>query len=302
MRRVACFLLGLMTLLLGDFATEADAQEQRKVIVCSTTQVADFARQVVGDRWEVQCILAPGTDPHLYQITSRDALAVAKADLCLENGWHLEGNEWMKTLARDAGKPLVSCVTGIKPIELEDKGQKFPDPHTWFSPKNAAIYVRNIRDAVTQLDPAHAEQYAARTDLYLEQLRTLHNWIVEKCNALPANRRVLVTSHDAFNYFCRDFGFKSAAPAGWSTGQEIGGGVTTERRKETVDSIKSFGVKAIFVETTVNPTLVEEIAREAGVKIGGQLYSDSMGKAGTAGESYIGMMRENVLLIVHALK
>ncbi len=302
MRRLLTCALGLCAFLLPLIDGSAQGQTKKKVIVCSTTQVADFARQVVGDRWEVRCILAPGTDPHLYQITSKDALAVAEADLCLENGWHLEGNDWMKTLAGDAGKPIGSCVTGIKAIELEDDGKKIKDPHAWFTPINAAIYVRNIRDAVTKLDPQGEEEFAARTELYLEQLRTLHRWIVAQCSAIPANKRVLVTSHDAFNYFCGEYGFKSGAPAGWSTGQEIGGGVTPERRRETVDSIRMFGVKAIFVETTVNPTLVEEIARESGVKIGGKLYSDSMGKPGSAGETYIGMMRENVLIIVHALK
>ena len=111
-----------------------------------------------------------------------------------------------------------------------------------------------------------------------------------------------MTSHEAFGYFCQQYGFRSAAPAGWSTGQEIGGGITYERRRATVESIQQFGVKAIFLETSVNPKLINEISSEAGVTIGGKLYSDSMGQAGTAGETYLGMMRENVLTIVQALK
>jgi manganese/iron transport system substrate-binding protein len=121
-------------------------------------------------------------------------------------------------------------------------------------------------------------------------------------NAIPAGKRVLVTSHDAFNYFCRQYGFRSASPAGWSTGEEVGGGITPERRRQTVESIRQFGVKAIFVETSVNPKIIRQLADEAGVEIGGELYSDSMGGPGTAGETYLGMMRENVLRIVHALK
>ena len=119
---------------------------------------------------------------------------------------------------------------------------------------------------------------------------------------VPAQRRILVTSHDAFNYFAREYGFRNEAPVGWSTGAEVGGGMTPARRKEVIQSIQGFGVPAIFVETSVNPKLIREIAAEAGVAVGGELYSDSMGEAGTAGDTYIGMMRENTLRIVTALR
>ena len=297
------YLLALLAAFgLAESATRADEDRgSRGLIITSTTQTADFASQVVGDRWDVQCVLEPGQDPHLYQITSDDAQLVAKADLCVENGWKLEGKQWMRTLAEDNGKRLVTCTTGIQPYELEEKGGTIPDPHAWFSPQNAAIYIKNIEKAVSEVDPKHREEYQARTELYLRQLRTLHRWIVAQVNAIPANRRVLVTSHDAFNYFCNQYQFKSAAPAGWST-QDLEAGITAESRRETVKSIKRFGVKAIFVETSVNKTLIREIAKESGVQVGGALYSDSMGRPGSAGESYLGMMRENVLTIVQALK
>jgi manganese/iron transport system substrate-binding protein len=234
--------------------------------------------------------------------TPRDAQLTARADLCLQNGLHLEGKNWMATLAKDAGKPIVTVAEGVKPIVLDAEGRKVNDPHAWFSPRNAAMYVNNIVRAVSQLDPAGKEQYQARAKLYLQQLRVLDSWIREQVSAVPLEKRILVTSHDAFNYFAEEFGFKNKAPVGWSTGAELGAGMTPERRKEVVNSIKGQGVKAVFIETSVNPKLVREIARDAGVRIGGRLYSDSMGEAGTAGESYIGMMRENVLTIVGALK
>lgn len=294
----------LLTLLTPTVSqAEQGSSIDRPTVLCSTTQIQDFARQVVGDQIEVQCILSPGQDPHLYEVTPRDAKRVRSADICLENGLHLEGNNWMANLARDENKPVITCTKGIKPIMLEEEGksQLVSDPHSWFSPKNAAVYVRNILEAVCQLDPVHTAEYKLRASLYLDQLRTLDSWIKRELNVLPANNRVLVTSHDAFNYFCRDYGFLAQSPVGWSTGQELGGGVTPARRQQTVESIRKAGVQAIFVETSVNPELIREIATEAGVKIGGKLYSDSMGPAGSAGESYLGMMRENVIAIVSSL-
>lgn len=300
-------LVGIWLLLVAalGLAQERDldaSTARRPVIVCSTTQIADFARQIAGDSCDVRCILAPGADPHTYMPTPGDAKLTLSADLCLQNGLHLEGKNWMATLAKDAGKPLVTCTDGVKPIELETEGQRIADPHAWFSPQNAALYVNNIVKALSTLDPKRAENYRARGKLYLQQLRVLDAWIREQFNSIPPERRVLVTSHDAFNYFAREFGFKHRAPVGWSTGAEVGAGMTPERRKQVIDSIRSFGVKAVFVETSVNPKLVREIAREAGVEVGGALYSDSMGEAGTAGDTYIGMMRENVLTILNALK
>ena len=295
----------LFFLIFASFVTQALWAEDgpRRRIVCSTTQIADFARRVVGDRWEVECVLAPGQDPHLYQVTPADSKLIASADLCIHNGWHLEGKNWMLTLARDVNKPLATVIEGVLPIELEEDEESVPDPHAWFTPKNAAVYVRNIEKAVSQIDAENSSEYEARARLYLSQLKALDAWIRAQVSTIPANRRVLVTSHDAFNYFCREYGFQPESPVGWSTGPETtGGGPTPERRQETVESIRNFGVKAIFVETSVNPRLIREIAKEAGVEVGGELYSDSMGKPGTAGEHYIGMMRENVLKIVQALK
>lgn len=297
-------LLGLMLL-----CADAVAETSRKfVAVCSTTQIADFARQVGGDRWEVKSILAPGADPHTYMPTPGDERMVMGADLCLQNGLHLEGNNWMARLVEGTGKPLVVCTEGVPPLQVDYAGEKILDPHAWFSPMNAAIYVNNIVRAFSEVDREAVANYQARGRLYLQQLRALDGWIREQVSQIPPSSRILVTSHDAFNYFCREYGFNpeqgylSLAPVGWSTGSEVGAGMTPRRRAEVINSVRSFGARAIFVETSVNPKLIREIAREAGVGVGGELYSDSMGKAGSAGETYIGMMRENVITIVTALK
>lgn len=291
-----------MALFAGDLALAQAPQTARKPrIVVSTTQIADFTRNIVGDDAEVHCILAPGADPHMYETRPSDAALAATADLLIQNGLNLEGRTWMANLARNAGKPLIAATDGIKPLELDEDGHSVPDPHAWFSVTNAAQYVRNIRDAVSRIDPPNAPRYAARAELYLAQLRALDQWIRKQVATIPPDRRLLVTSHDAFGYFCNDYGFRHASPVGWSTGDEIGGGATAARRKQVTNQIREMGIRAVFIETSVDSKLIEQIAREAGVKVAGELYSDSMGPAGSAGETYIGMMRENVLRIVAGL-
>lgn len=282
--------------------SESESKKAKPLILCSTTQIADFAREVAGDRCEIVSVLSPGSDPHTYQPTTGDAKMALAADLCLENGFHLEGKNWMASLAKDAGKPIVTCAEGIEPLFIESKDEKIKDPHTWFTPRNAAIYIENIRRALINLDHDGEYEYIARSGLYLKKLRSLDSWIREQFNTIPPAERLLVTSHDAFNYFAVEYGFENAAPVGWSTGSEIGGGMTPSRYKFVVESVRNLGVKAVFVETSVNPKLIKEIGEAAGVKIGGSLYSDSMGETGSAGETYIGMMRENVITICKALK
>lgn len=305
MKGIIYGLVFFLSLFCSSFAV---ASESKPIVVASTTQIADFARQVAGDRLIVKSVLAPGADPHTYQPTPDDVQMVLGSDICLENGLHLEGKNWMSTLANDAGKPIITTTDGIKPLAISSEGETVADPHAWFSPKNVAVYVNNIVKGLSQLDPEGKEEYEARATLFLQQLRVLDSWVRQQINRIPTQRRILVTTHDAFNYFCTEFklnannNFLSIAPVGWSTGAEVGGGMTPERRRKVVQSIKESGAPALFVETTINPKQIREIAKETGVKIGGELYSDSMGPEGSAGETYIGMMRENVLLMVNALK
>jgi len=274
----------------------------QKTVVVSTTQIYDFTYHVAGDDVKVISILAPGQDPHTYQPVPKDIEAVRNADLVIENGLHLEGKNWMKTLANDAGKPLITATDGIKPLIMDKDGTKVNDPHAWFTPANAAVYTNNITRAMIQLDPEHKDNYIVRAKLFLAQLKALDGWIRSEVSVIPPENRVLVSNHDAFQYFAREYGFVNTAPIGWSTGSEVGGGVTPKRREMVVKSIQEMKVRSIFFETTINPKLIREIAKDAGVNIGGELYSDSMGDKDTPGETYIGMMRENVIKIVRGLK
>ena len=296
-------LLFLIANLLGLAVQTTVAQEgntDKKIVVCSTTQVADFTRNIVGDRWEVICVLAAGEDPHTYETGTDDSANVARADLCLDNGWHLEGHDWMRSLAEESGKPIQSCIEGVNPLELKEEDGVVNDPHAWFSPANAAIYVNNIVKAVSQIDPEHADEYEARAQLYKTELVALDNWIRRQLTALPANQRVLITHHDAFGYFCQRYQFESFSPFGWTTAELTDLGV--DQKQKVVKEIRDSAVKAIFVETSIDAKTIQLIAKEAGVVIGGKLYSDAMGPEDSAGETYIGMMRENVLTIVQSLK
>jgi len=281
-------------------STKAPTNVAAKVVVCSTTQIADFTRQIAGERCKVICVLAPGEDPHTYEVGNDDLLAVKQADLCIENGWNLEGHSWMKNLAKTAGKPLVTCVAGVKPLLLPGEEQSVRDPHAWFNTGNAAIYVHNILAGLIRIDPEYSQQYRQRANVYQLRLRALDGWIKQEVNAIPRGRRVLVTHHDAFGYFSEAYGFTAISPVGWTTGELAG--VAIEARQQIIKQIRELGVKAIFVETSINRELLNGIARETGIEIGGELYSDAMGAVGSTGETYIGMMQENVRVIVEHLK
>jgi len=284
-------------LLLPSFAS-ADETE-KKLIVCSTTQVADLTRNIVGDRCDVRCVLAAGQDPHTYSPGNDDLLLVGKSDLCIRNGWNLEGNEWMKTMADNSGKTLVTCITGVQPRQMEDHGKTIKDPHAWLTPKNALKYAENIRDAVTKLEPEYAEEFQMRYDFLRLQLLSLDRWIRQEVGKVSGNRRVLITHHDAFGYFCDSYGFDTFSPVGWSTGELSEVSIT--QRQAIVKQIRDRGVPTVFVETSTNQELLAGIAKDAGVMVGDTLYSDAMGPPGSAGENYIGMMRENVVRIVRGL-
>lgn len=297
---------GLLPLLNGSnrclAQTEKSPAPARWVAVCSTTQIADFTRQIVGDRWEVVSVLGPGQDPHTYEVGNDDLIAVKRADLCIHNGWHLEGHDWMRVLALSAGKKLITCTDHVQPLLIDEDNptQLVRDPHAWFDIARATIYVQNILAGVQSVDPENAAWYQSRSDHYRLALRELDCWIRQEVNSIPRNRRILVTHHDAFRYFCHAYGFRSFSPMNWTTGDLAE--VSIMQRQSVIEQIRSLGVKSLFVESTLNRELLNGIARDAGVSIGAELYSDAMGSEGSGAETYIGMMRYNVAMIVKHLK
>lgn len=275
-------------------------QIRKKKIVCSTTQIADFAKNIAGDKWDVESILGPGQDPHTHEVSAASAKLVSEADLCFQNGWNLEGHAWMEKICKESGKSCVTCVDGVTPRTISEDGTIINDPHAWFSIDRAKIYVRNIFKALADADHENKDYYLKNASAYIVKLDALKSEIKKELSQIPPPR-ILATHHDAFGYFAEEYNFEIVSLAKWST-DEIGGGSTLERRKELIATIRDKGVKALFAETSIDPEIMKVICKETGAKLGGKLYSDAMGGKGTPGETYIGMMKQNVKIIVEALK
>ncbi|MDQ3697716.1 MAG: zinc ABC transporter substrate-binding protein [Gemmatimonadota bacterium] len=302
MRRVAPLLLPL------GFAACAPAGEalanRRISIVATTGIVADIARNVGGDRIAVEALMGPGVDPHLYKASEGDVRLLAEADLILYNGLHLEA-KLADVLERLRGQTSAVAAAERVPREKLLTPPEFAgayDPHVWFDVSLWMTAVERVRDGLVELDSAHASEYRANADRYLAELRTLDAYVREQAGRVPDRLRVLVTAHDAFNYFGRAYGFEVRGLQGISTATEAGTGDV----QALADFIASRRIPAIFVESSVSPRAIEAVqaavrGRGFDVRIGGQLYSDALGTAGTPAGTYLGMVRHNVDTIVRAL-
>ncbi len=272
----------------------------RPKAVATINILADLVSQVAGDRVEVVSLIPVGGDPHTYEPVPKDVQKVAESQLVFTNGLGLE--KWLEELIENAGGRQVTVVLtrGLRPaIQTEGRYRGDPDPHLWMDPMFAKKYVENARDALVRFDPegrATYERNAART---LRELDALHAWIQERVARIPPHRRKLVTTHDAFRYFGQRYGFRVVGTIwGISTEDEP----SAQEIARLVDRIRAEGVPAVFVETTINPKLMERVAREAGVRVGEKLYGDSLGPPGSEANTYGKMMRHNVRAIVEALR
>lgn len=273
-------------------------------IVTTTGMIADAARRVGGDRVEVRALMGPGVDPHLYKASERDVTRMADADLILYNGLHLEG-AMAEVLERLEEKGLTAAVTGDIPRDRllappEFKGQY--DPHVWFDVGMWRRVVLTVGERLAALDTAHAATYRANAGAYARELEALDAEVRAEAARAPADRRVLVTAHDAFNYFGRAYGFRVRGLQGISTASEAGLGDV----QSLAEFIADRRIPAMFVESSVPSRTIEAVqaavrSRGFAVAIGGQLFSDAMGSPGTPEGAYPGMIRHNIRTIVRAL-
>ena len=296
----------LLALGLSLLAAPAWADE-RLPVVASFSILGDLTARVGGDRIALTTLVGPDGDAHVFEPGPGDARAVSEAKLLVVNGLGFEG--WMDRLKGAAGFDGIEVVatSGVEPLKLaedDDHGHDHGhdhgaiDPHAWQNVANAEIFVRNIAVGLEQADPAGAAVYRANAEAYLAELKALDEDIRTSLAAVPAERRVLVTSHDAFGYFAAAYDLRVLATQGISTESEASAADVAG----LIRQIRKDGVQAVFVENVTDPRLLEQIVRETGARIGGTLYSDALSPPGTPAATYVGMMRHNAEAITAAFQ
>jgi manganese/zinc/iron transport system substrate-binding protein len=301
------FLLVWLSALLG---LPVQAAAGKPLVVATTTMIADMVADVGGDRIELRGLMNAGVDPHSYRPSRSDVLAMQKADLIFYNGHHLEGRmtdvlERMKSRK----KRVYAVAEGIPEVHWmeADEGDGAIDPHLWFDPSIWEKGICVVVGALSEVDPEGKEYFEARGEALRLKYRGLADWAKSVLSEIPEEHRVLVTSHDAFGYFGRAFGFNVVGLQGISTLSEAGLGDV----RRLADFIREQGVRAVFVESSLSPRLMERVSELSGAKVGGMLYSDAMGFPGDMQErdgdrydtgTYAGMFKHNVYLILEGLK
>jgi zinc/manganese transport system substrate-binding protein len=269
----------------------AATSDGRPVVVATTTQVADLARNVAGDDARVEQILAPNADPHEYELRPHDITAVADADLVLRSGGDVD--EWLDEAIDGSGTdaPVLTLSDAVK---LEGD-----DPHWWQDPRNAELAARAIARGLDRVDPAHGAAYDRNADAYRAKLGALDRGVARCIGEVPPERRKLVTTHDALAYYARRYGLEvigTVIPS-LSTEAQPSAGDTAA----LIDTIRAADVKAIFAESSVNPKVEEAIAAETGAKVGAELWADTLGPQGSGGATYVESIESNTKALVDGL-
>ena len=282
----------------GEQASESQSSEGQKdapKIVATASIFADMAQNIAGNLLEVQTIVPVGSDPHLHEPTPRDARMVSRADVILMNGLTFEG--WLKELIENAGTKanVVRITEGVNPIG--GAYENATDPHAWMDIQNGLIYIENIKNAMAAAVPEFAEEFNFNYQVYRQQLEELDVYIKAEIEKIPAKKRILITSHDAFAYYGRRYGIRLEAALGTSTDAEVQ--ISDIKRLNQV--IRENDIPAIFVESTINPKLLKQLAADNEIEIGGELFADSIGDKDSDAPTYYDMLKHNTDVIVKAL-
>ena len=275
-------------------------------IVTTTTMLYDLVLNIAGEHANVEALMGPGIDPHMYQASAGDVTTMQKADIVVYNGLHLEGKMGdIFAALNEQGKQVICASDTIDPSELlsDENNPEIYDPHIWFDVNIWKTVAQHVGDQLSVFDPEHAEDYAANLASYLVELDELDKYIASRASELDEEHRVLVTAHDAFRYFGKAYNFEVKGLQGISTDAEAG----TADVSNLAKFIASNGIKAIFIETSVPPKNIEALqaavkAQGFEVAIGGELYSDSLGDENSGDETYIKTCMANIDTIVDALK
>jgi len=307
MKKIVLAVLTL-SLLLSACATEtgSNTTNGKLNIVTTTGMIADIVINVGGEHVEVTSLMGPGVDPHLYKASEGDIRRLQEANLIFYNGLHLEAQlgEVLEKM-NDFNITTVAVADEIDPAILLSHPQYEDayDPHIWFDVTLWMQAVRRVQETLSETDPAHKSAYEANAQAYLAQLEDLHQYVLSQAETVPAEKRVIITAHDAFSYFGRAYGFEVRGLQGISTESQAG----TADVQALAEFIVEQQIPAIFVESSVpqrNVEAVQAAVQSQGfdVQIGGSLFSDAMGSEGTPEGTYIGMVRHNIDTIVAALK
>ena len=287
-------------------------------VVATHSILGDLVKNVGGDKIALLVLVGAGGDAHTFEPTPQDMEQIAKAGLLFENGLEFEG--WLDAAftASDSKAQRVAVSAGIEPLAADEEGEAHAadeaddhsaededhdgeaDPHIWQSVSNWILAAKNVRDALIKADAANATTYEANAAAYTAELEKLDADIFAQANALSAAQRILFTSHDALGYFAARYGFEVAGSGLASLSTEAADPSAAEVA-ELVQAIKAAGVPAVFTENTHNSQLMDQIALEAGVSVAPELYTDALGEPGSAGETYLKMMRNNISIIAGAL-
>ncbi len=288
-------------------STEGSNPVDRKVvtIVATTGMIADVVANIGGDYVNVHPLMGPGVDPHLYKATESDVSKLLNADMIIYNGLFLESRMTEIFEQMSARKAIVAVGEAIPQDRLlvSPRYPDQPDPHIWMDVKLWMQVAEKVRNELQAFDPDHADTYDINAAAYIRPLQELDSYVNKQIQTIPREQRVLVTAHDAFAYFGKGYGVDVFAPQGISTESEAG----VDDIRRTIDVVVERNIPAIFVESSVPPDIVEAIvegarARGHDIEIGGQLFSDAMGEAGSPEGTYTGMIRHNVDTIVNALR
>lgn len=305
MKKIFIFTV-VLSLLLSACATETNSNSSGKLNVVTTTgMIGDIVKNVGGDYVEVISLMGPGVDPHLYKASEGDVTRLQSANLIFYNGLHLEAQMGEVIEKMNEFGVRTVAVTDLIDRSLLNASPTYPDqfdPHVWFDVSMWMKAVEQVRETLVEIDPTHRSEYEANAEAYLNQLEELHQYVLTQAQTIPAEKRVLITAHDAFNYFGEAYGFEVRGLQGISTEAQAG----TADVQELVNFIVERQIPAIFVESSVpqrNIEAVQAAVQDQGfnVVIGGSLFSDAMGTAGTPEGTYIGMVTHNIDTIVNAL-
>lgn len=297
-------LLALMGVGLGSceqtpVETGDSSQNDRVQVVATSTIIQDLTEQIAEGEVSLTGVLEPGADPHIYEPVPADTVAFEQADLILYNGYNLEPGlvRLMNATGVDAEKVAVGEV--VAPLQMDYDNQTVPDPHVWGDVSNVIPMVEAIRDALIERSPQDQATFTANADQLIAELEQLHEWIGAQVATIPANQRQLITTHDAFQYYAQAYGLTVPGTLiGMSTEEQP----SAQTIQTLVEAVRQTGIPTIFAETTINPRLIGTVAEEADVQLAEQeLFSDSIGAPGSAGDSYINMMVVNTQTIVENL-